>query len=223
MVISAVDFGLSALLRAAMPLPEEIGDISFEVPDRAWGSQLSNITVNLHLFDVASSSQPPRPAQERMRPDGRIERRPRLPMVAFRYMVTAWAGTVADEHQLLSECLVVLANHQIIPPEHLPGPLAGAVQLALAEHEGRRPGDLWNGLDGRMKPVIELLVTVPIDAQAWLLAPPSVTRIAGQVAALPDQPPVPTRPARATTTRRNPDGSREAVAIAPATPLTEGP
>ncbi|MCU1595531.1 MAG: hypothetical protein JWO12_2923 [Frankiales bacterium] len=213
MVISTVDQGLAALLRVALPLPEETGDISFDVPDRSWGSQLSRITVNLYLFDVASSAQPPRPAQDRVRADGRVERRARLPMVQLSYMVTAWAGSVPDEHQLLSECLSLFVSHQVLPADLLPEPLAGSVQLALAQREGRRPGDLWSGLEGRMKPVLELQVTLPVETEPWVLAPPAVERIAGLVAPTPDEPAADPRRPRTTAVRRAPDGSLSAVPI----------
>lgn len=215
MVIAAVDHALESLLRAALPLPEEVGDVSFEAPDRGWGSQLSRVTVNVYLFDVTRSAQPPRPAEKRVREDGRVEVRGQLPVVKLSYMVTAWAGSVGDEHQLLGEVLTALVTHQVVPEEHLPEPFAGAVQLALAQREGRRPGDLWSGLDGRMKPVLELEVTVPLSSQPWLLAPPSVDRIAGLVAPRPDEPPEPPPQRRATTVRRNPDGTLERVAAEP--------
>ncbi|MDQ1713570.1 MAG: hypothetical protein QOE45_3020 [Frankiaceae bacterium] len=214
MVIAAVDHALESLLRAALPLPEEVGDVSFEVPDGTWGSQLSRITVNVYLFDVARSSQPPRPAERRVRDDGRVELRGQLPVVKLSYMVSAWAGNTGDEHQLLSEVLTALVTYQVVPEEHLPEPFAGAVHLALAQREGRRPGDLWGGLQGRMKPALELEVTVALSSQPWLLAPPSVDRIAGLVAPRPDEPPEPPLPRRATTVRRGADGSLERVAAA---------
>ena len=85
MVIGTVDAALESLLRATLPLPAEVGDVSFDAPDRSWGASLSRITVNLFLFDVSRSPQPPRPPDERLRPDGRIERRPRA----------TWIGTSA--------------------------------------------------------------------------------------------------------------------------------
>jgi hypothetical protein len=215
MAIAAIDHALEALLRAALPLPEEVGDVSFDVPDGSWGSQLSRITVNVYLFDVARSSQPSRPADRRVREDGRVELRGPLPVVKLSYMVSAWAGNTNDEHQLLSEVLTALVTYQQIPEEYLAEPFAGAVQMALAQREGRRPGDLWGGLGGRMKPTLELEVTVPLSSEPWLLAPPSVERIAGLVAPRPDEPPAPPQPRRATTVRRAEDGSLERVPADP--------
>jgi hypothetical protein len=206
MVVAAIDHGLERLVRVSLPLAEEVGDVSFEAPDRGWGAQLSRITVNLFLYDLVRSSQPARPAEERIRPDGRLERRAPLPMVKLSYLVTAWAGNTGDEHQLLSEVLVALVSHQTIPPEHLEADFPSSVQLALAQREGRRPGDLWSSLDGRLKPGLEIEVTVPVVSQPWRLAPPPVERIAGLVAPQPEAPTSEAHP-RLTRTRREADGS----------------
>lgn len=216
MLISAIDHGLERLIRASLPLAEEVGDVSFDPPDRSWGAQLSRITVNLFLYDVTQSSQPARPAEERVRADGRIERRAPLPMIKLSYLVTAWAGNTGDEHQLLSEVLAALATHQTIPREHLDEEFPISVQLSLSQREGRRPGDLWSSLEGRLKPGLEIDVTVPLTSQAWRLAPPPVDRIAGLVAPRPDEPaPEPTR--KRAAVHREADGTLVAT---PATPAT---
>lgn len=215
MVIAAVNQGLAALLRVALPLPEDIGDISFDVPERSWGSQLSRQTVNLYLYNVARSSQPSGPGLQRQTGDGRIERHRPLPMIQLSYMVSAWAGSTADEHQLLSELLSVLVSHQAIPAEHLPEDFTGVAQLTLSQREGRRPGDLWNGLEGRMKPVLELEVTLPIPPRDWTVPAPEVTRITGRVLEKPGTETEEAAPGRATVSRTA-DGSLEAVAVPPA-------
>ena len=56
MIIPTVDTGLEALLRKGLPLPETVGDISFESPSGTWSAQLSRITVNLFLFGVGRSA-----------------------------------------------------------------------------------------------------------------------------------------------------------------------
>lgn len=213
MVIGTVDAALESLLRAALPLPAEVGDVSFDAPERSWGAQLSRLTVNLFLFDVARSPQPPRPPDERVRPDGRIERRPALPMVRLSYIVTAWAGSTGDEHQLLGEVLQALVTHQTIPTEHLERELPGAAQLALSQRDGRRPGDIWSALDGRLRPSLELEVTVPLSA-GWAVAAPSVDRISGLVAPQPEKPEEAPAPRRATV-RRDEGGNLVASAAGP--------
>ena len=62
MFISHVDSGLEKLLRTRLPLPEEMGDVSFDAPSGTWSAQLSRITVNLFLYDIQRSSQPSAPS-----------------------------------------------------------------------------------------------------------------------------------------------------------------
>jgi hypothetical protein len=187
LVIAAIDQALERLLREHVPLPADIADISFEPPDGTWGAALSRITVNLYLFDVNRSPQPSRPPAERLRDDGRVERRPPLPLVRLYYMVTAWAGSTRDEHQLLGDLITCILGQETLPPEYLSVVLPSPAQLSLAQRDGRRPGELWGGLHGSLRPSFELEVTVALDA-AWKLAPTQVATIEGKVDRQPEQP-----------------------------------
>lgn len=180
-MITAIDSGLEQLLRLALPLPADLGDVSFNAPDRSWGAQLSRVTVNLFLFAVNRSSQPPRPPAQRPRADGQIERRAPLPNVQLSYVVTSWAGNTTDEHQLLGDVLRCFLLSPVLPAEYLPEPLEGSVQLALADRGGRNPGELWSVLDGRPKPAFQLDVTAALDSP-WAPAAAPVERIEGLVA-----------------------------------------
>jgi len=82
---------------------------------------------------------PPRPAASRPGPDGRAEHRAPLPMVQLSYLVSAWAGSTRDEHQLLGDVLTRLVAQQVLPVEHLAAPLESSVQLSLAVDELNRP------------------------------------------------------------------------------------
>jgi hypothetical protein len=159
-----------------MPLPEDIGDDSFEPPDRSWGAQVTRITVNLFLFDVNRSPQPPRAPSQRTTPDGQVERRPPLPLVQVSYLITAWAGNTTDEHQLLGDVLRCLISTPVLPPTDLASPIGGTVQLSLADRTSRSLGDLWSALDTRPKPAFQLDVTAALDAP-WGIAATPVERI----------------------------------------------
>jgi hypothetical protein len=75
MFIRTVDDGLEKLLRAELPLPDDLGDVTFEAPTSGWSAQLSRITVNLFLYDVARSELPSRSLTQRQDSNGRPERR----------------------------------------------------------------------------------------------------------------------------------------------------
>ena len=181
MVITTIDGGLEQLLRRLLPLPVDLGDVSFTAPERSWGAQLSRITVNLFLFDVNRSAQPSRAPAQRTRPDGQIERRPPLPLVQLSYLVTAWAGNTTDEHQLLGDVLRCLLSNPVLPPTDLPEPIEGSVQMSLADRGARSLGDLWSALDARPKPAFQLDVTAALDAPWGTTAAP-VERIQSLVA-----------------------------------------
>ncbi|MCV2395224.1 DUF4255 domain-containing protein [Actinotalea sp. M2MS4P-6] len=175
----AVEDALESYLRATLPLPPEVGDVSFEAPSSTWAAQVNRITVSCYLYDVSRSPMPPRPAATRVGADGKVERRVPLPMVQLSYLVSAWAGSVRDEHQLLGDVLVRLLTQQSLPPEHVGASLASSVQIALAPDDTNRPRDLWTALGGSLKASFRLLVTVAADAYPWEVAPPAVTEVAG--------------------------------------------
>lgn len=179
MLIPAVEDGLEAYLRSVLPLSHEVGDISFEAPSSTWGATVNRITVNLFLYAVSRSPLPPRPAASRPGADGRLERRAPLPLVQLSYLVSAWAGSTRDEHQLLGDVMTRLVTQQVLPAEHLPTELSSSVQLTLAADDVNRPRDLWSGLGGTLKASFTLHATVASDAYDWATAAPGVTSVEG--------------------------------------------
>ena len=186
-MLTAIDAGLERLLRRSLPLPEDIGDVSFEPPDRSWGAQVTRITVNMFLFDVNRSSQPARAPVQRARPDGQIERRPPMPLIRLSYLVTAWAGKTSDEHQLLGDVLHCLLRNPVLPASDQATALDGTVQLTLADRGARTLTELWSALDARPKPAFQLDVTAAL-VSSWELAAAPVERIEGVVARRPSDP-----------------------------------
>jgi hypothetical protein len=190
MIIPVIDAGLESMLRAELPLPATVGDVSFDPPSGTWSAQLSRITVNLFLFGVGRSPQPPRPAADRV-VDGVRQRRPQVPMIELHYLVSAWAGTVRDEHQLTGELLSRFIEHQVLPQDHVHGSLVSQIQLAIAPHDNNRAKDVWSTVGGTIKPSFELVVTTAIDALPYEDLPPAVERIKGLVAPHGSARPVP--------------------------------
>lgn len=184
MIIPVIDSGLEALIRHSLPLPATLGDVSYDPPSGTWSAQLSRITVNLFLFGVGRSPQPPRPAADRTI-DGQPHRRPQLPMIELHYLISAWAGTIRDEHQLIGELLTLFTMNQILPAEHLTEEIVSPIQLAVAPHDNNRAKDVWSTVGGAIKPSFELVATTAIDAVPFELLPPPVERIKAIVAPRP--------------------------------------
>jgi len=188
MIIPTIDSGLEALLRTELPLPESVGDVSFESPSGTWSAQLSRITVNLFLFGIGRSSLQPRPAVDREQ-NGRAQRRPPIPMLEMHYLVSAWAGVVRDEHQLLGDALACLMRTTVLPAEHLPAAIPSPVQLTIEPYDNSRAKDVWATVGGAIKPSFELLVTSAVDSPAFDDLAPRVERINALVSRLPAVPP----------------------------------
>ncbi len=181
MIIPTIDTGLEALVRQSLPLPAAVGDVSFDSPSGTWSAQLNRITVNLFLFGVGRSPQPPRPAVERV-VDGRVQRRGPLPMLQLNYLVSAWAGSVRDEHQLMGDVLALFLLNQTLPVVHLPAEVSSGIQLAVAPHDNNRAKDVWSTVGGTIKPSFELVVTVATDALPFVDMATSVQRMERLVA-----------------------------------------
>lgn len=186
MFIGTVDTGLERLLRHSLPLPEEVGDITFEAPTSNWSAQLSRVTVNLFLYDVARSGHPVRSITSRTGPDGVAQRRAPQPMVQLSYLVSAWAGSIKDEHQLLGDVVGVLACAEIIPPDLLPDELSSSAALGFGEDAGNKTREIWTALGGTFKASFTLQVHVAADAFEWTEQAAAVERIEALAKPVPD-------------------------------------
>ncbi|HST48345.1 DUF4255 domain-containing protein [Jatrophihabitans sp.] len=200
MLIPLVEQGLEKLVRMALPLPEQVGAVSFDPPSRSWAAQLSRITVSMFLFGVGRSPQPPRPMPERSGTDGRPQRRGPVPMIELNYLVSAWAGNVRDEHELLGDVLGCFLTHQVLPAEFAAPSLLSSVQIALAPADTARVKDVFASVEGSMRAAFEIVLTTALDVGAWADIAPSVQRIEALTAPLPTRPaasPAPAAPAPA--------------------------
>jgi hypothetical protein len=183
-LISAVEEGIEDLLRRTLPLSREQGDVSFEAPSTTWSATVNRLTVNVFLYGVARSPQPPR-VQAPQRTDGLVTRRFALPMVQLTYLVSAWAGSPRDEHELLGDVFLRFLTNPIIPSTE-EGALETAVQLAVENDEHNRPRDVWSAVGGHLKASFCLQATVAADAYPWETAPPLVDRISARAFPIPE-------------------------------------
>lgn len=181
MFIRIVDEGLERLLRAEVPLPDDIGDVNFDVPTTTWSAGLSRPTVNIFLYDVARSDHPNQPMR-RVDENGTRQRRPPQPMVQLSYLISAWAGNPLEEHQLLGEVISRFAGRDILPPDYLTRPLSSSVYLSLVDEETDRTRNIWSGAGGTLKAAFTLQAAAAADTFGWTPEPPLVTGIEGGVA-----------------------------------------
>jgi len=179
-MLHLLDESLEAFLRTEVPLPAKEVDVSFAAPDRDWGAGVSKPTVNLYLWDVRRNAEEREAGMELVeQEDGRRFRRPPLPRVDCRYLVTAWTSEVGDEHALLGAVLAILLTRTEMAPEHLQGPYAPVrpvPSLSVAATDGKDQSDFWSALGGQLKPGLDLVVTATVDAALLAAAGPPVER-----------------------------------------------
>jgi hypothetical protein len=173
-LIQFIDEAIEAHLRREVPLPEASVDISFAAPDRAWGAAVTRPTVNIFLWDIRRNTTRTTAGLAQQGADGQVERRPTNPVIDLRYVVTAWAAEHRDEHQLLGSVLTCILAHSRVPADALPPqlPTSSSLSLGLASEEARVTGEFWSSLDGRLKPGLQLVVSIPLDIFGWVAAGP---------------------------------------------------
>ena len=152
-------------------------EVSFDTPDREFDQGGRGPTVNLFLWDIMQSERSHAGRTVAASRDGGPVHRGADPLMAFRYLVTAWGTEVRDEHLLLGELTRAVMRERMIAAEHLSEPLRRLrpyPELAIGSSGGRTLADLWSAFDGQLRPGIDLVVIMPIDAHAEIEAGPEV-------------------------------------------------
>ena len=191
-MLNLLDESMEQFLRAVVPLPPREVDIAFEAPDGDWAAGISRPTVNLYLWDVRPSMvQREFGMLEMTDQNGHRQRRSAPPRVECRFLVTAWTSDVGDEHSLLGRVLLALLVNPVIATEHLSGALASIEPrptIELRTGTAAENSDFWSALGGQLKPGLDLVVTVTVDAALRAAAGPPTEKIAVRASAKqPDQ------------------------------------
>jgi hypothetical protein len=202
-VLHHVDRAIEQLFRVRGLVDESV-DISFDAPDRNWGAARVRPTINVFLWEIVRNPALQRATLEQWAEPGEpVRRRLANPVVDLHYLVTAWATEQRDEHEILGVLLRTVLASNVLPDDVLPEPLrATRCTIGLAPHDKRVPGDFWSALDGRLKPGLQLEVSLPIEVFAWVEAAPAVEVVAGAVGPLREAPPAQAGPSDAPMVRR---------------------
>jgi hypothetical protein len=176
-MLHLLDETLESFLRAVVPLTARDVDVAFAAPDAEWSAALSSRpTVDLFLWDIRPNLSERDYGETLVEDeDGKRYRRDPLPRVDCRYLVTAWTSEVRDEHSLLGDVLAALLLHPVIPAEHLQGVFESVrplPSLRLRSGDGSENSDFWSALGGQLKPGLDLVVTVTLDAAQRAAAGP---------------------------------------------------
>lgn len=176
-MLHLLDESLEQFLRAEVPLPERDVDVSFDAPDKDWGARITRPTVNVFLWDLRRNLDEQEGGLElHQQENGQWVRRPPLPRLDCRYLVTAWTSDVRDEHSLLGSVLHAFMLAPVLAEKYLRGPYAAVrplPALRAALPEGKDTADFWSALGGQLKPGLDLVVTATVLAvPGWPVAPP---------------------------------------------------
>jgi hypothetical protein len=181
-MLNLLDESLEEFLRAVVPLPKREVDISFDAPDKDWSARVSRPTINVYLWDVRRNIDDKEYGLETVHDEnGRPYRRPPLPRVNCRYLLTAWTSDIRDEHSLLGATLAALLKHDEISAEYLQGSYRNVSPLPsieIASGDGRENSDFWSALGGQLKPGLDVTVTATVDSSLLVPGGPPVQRFA---------------------------------------------
>ena len=190
-------------LRPVPPGPVTDDQVRFQPPDETWRTDVGNLQRNaLNVYLVELRENPTLRSNERLRSitNGVAAEEPAPARVDCHYLISAWSPAAVspavepalDEHSLLYETAATLVRHAPLNPSRIYPP--GAAALA-AVPEPIRDADLptrvapadgfaklaefWGtmGATHRWKPVVHLVVTLPVALPLEIVGPLVTTRV----------------------------------------------
>jgi hypothetical protein len=189
-MIGDLDAALRDLLRTRMTLlgagtPAGVAEaqIGFAPPDADWSNDVSAMgdrkALNIYLADLRENRALRSNERIASAQSGVIVREPAPMRVNCHYLVSAWSPSVdrstrtLDEHEVLAEAMQVLAESQALAVD------GHDLPIAVVPPEGfPKLPEFWGtmGQARPWKPVIYLIVTVPVAQPREIIAPEVTTR-----------------------------------------------
>ncbi|MCX6006860.1 MAG: Pvc16 family protein [Chloroflexi bacterium] len=156
--------------------------ISFAAPSKEWASHQSRPVVDLYLYDIKENHDL-RGFDWTVSNDGKgVATKKKAPTrLDLTYAITVWTKEVEDEHSLLGRILITLMKYPVLPPEICCGSLKNSefpihVSTAQPDDSMKSITDFWNALGNNLKPLINYIVTIPVDLGIAFSAPLVATR-----------------------------------------------
>lgn len=177
-MIHEVDDALRALIRREALNGADV-EVLFDAPTKEWASRRNSPAVDVYLYDIREDLRWRNYGSVDVRTNGIVSARQKPPRYfKFSYLVTAWTQRPEDEHRLLSGVLSCFLRFDVLPADILTGALAAQgvpvrVSIALPPPEDRALSDVWSALGGELKPSLDLVTLVAVDARGpGAVAPP---------------------------------------------------
>ncbi len=182
-MIHEVDEALRTLIRREALNGADV-EVLFDAPTKEWAARRNAPAIDVYLYDIREDL--------RWRSNGSVNVRTEEGMVAarqkppryfkFSYLVTAWTQRPEDEHRLLAAVLTCFLRFDALPADTLSGALAAQgvpvrVSIALPPPEDRALSDVWSALGGELKPSLDIVTLVAVDARGLAGVAPPVTEL----------------------------------------------
>ncbi|MFZ3475137.1 DUF4255 domain-containing protein [Streptomyces sp. 4.24] len=199
-IVQHVDDTLERELRAG-PLRGVAAEIAFETPNSDWAARRSGLCLNLFLHNIEEDTKRRQAGDTNVIDENGVVVGRSKPARTFRlaYAMTVWGHSPRDEHQLLGTLLEwCVATEQLTPT---PSPHAGSslserptLHLRDVPEGAESPvAKLWSGLGTPARPVLDLLVTVPVGLPGTKVTTERIREFGLRAATL-DPPIVPPEP-----------------------------
>jgi hypothetical protein len=180
-VIHEVDEAIRALIRRDVLNGSDV-EVVFDAPTKDWSARRNTPTLDVYLYDIREDLKWRAYGSADIKgEDGHTVARQGPPKYfKLSYLVTAWTQRPEDEHRLLSAVLLTFLRSDILPKEVLPPLLRDQgvpvrTSIALPPPQDRSISDVWSAMGGEMKPSLDLICLVAIDARGeWRTATPVV-------------------------------------------------
>ena len=180
-MIHEVDEALRTLIRREALNGADV-EVLFDAPTKEWAARRNAPAVDVYLYDIREDLRWRQYGSVDIRTDeGMVTARQKPPRYfKFSYLVTAWTQRPEDEHRLLSSVLACFLRFDALPADTLTGVLAAQgvpvrVSIALPPPEDRALSDVWSALGGELKPSLDVVTLVAVDARGLAGVGPPVT------------------------------------------------
>lgn len=196
--------GLKAVRPSQPPAPVTEYQVCFEPPDEKWHTYVKNLQRNalsVYLVDLRENHKLRSNERTRSIENGIVYEDPAPARMDCHYLISAWSPSeqltpqvelVLDEHMLLYEAAAVLFRNTPLNPSRVYPAGSGALNAwperfrevdlpaVVAPVEGfPKLAEFWGtmGQGIRWKPVLYLVVTVPVELMREVSGPMVTTRI----------------------------------------------
>ncbi len=179
-MIDEVDDALRAVIRRDALNGSDV-DIVFDAPTKDWAARRNAPTIDVYLYDIREDLGRREYGRIDIKENERIVARRDPPRYfKFSYLITAWTQRAEDEHRLLSAVLRCFLQFEVLPMDMLTGSLEAqgypvGVRIGLPPPQDRSVSDVWSALGGELKPSLDLVALVAIDAHGLVPVAPLVT------------------------------------------------